>query len=204
MTGAYKFIYTKFKWAVKLIYRLKFVGTENEPQEGALLVCSNHISAADPFLVSAATRNQISYMAKKELFKVPLVNKLVTALGAYPVDRKGADAGAVKKTIKMLEEGRCIGIFPQGHRQRGVDPRETEVKNGAALIAVKANATVLPCFVKTKKRRWTPFCRVDVYIGEPIKPEELAYDPGAPGEYRRISEYVFDKICQIGESADEQ
>ena len=43
MTGAYKFIYTKFKWAVKLIYRLKFVGTENEPQEGALLVCSNHI-----------------------------------------------------------------------------------------------------------------------------------------------------------------
>ena len=192
---------------VRFLFRIHPHGSENEPDaaDGPYVMICNHISNADPvFLCAATDKQQPHFMAKKELFKVPLVNKLVAALGAYPVDRAGADAGAIRKTIKMLGEGKCIGIFPQGHRQKGIDPRETEVKNGAALIAVKANATVLPCFVKTKKRKWTPFCRVDVYIGKPIKPEELNYDPEAQGEYRRISQYLFEKVCEIGEKANEQ
>ena len=192
---------------VRFLFRIHPHGSENEPDEadGPYVMICNHISNADPvFLCASTDKQQPHFMAKKELFKVPLVNKLVAALGASPVDRAGADAGAIRKTIKMLGEGKCIGIFPQGHRQKGIDPRDTEVKNGAALIAVKANATVLPCFVKTKKRKWTPFCRVDVYIGKPIKPEELKYDPEAAGEYRRISEYLFDKVCEIGEMANEQ
>ena len=192
---------------VRFLFRIHPHGSENEPDvaDGPYVMICNHISNADPvFLCASTDKQQPHFMAKKELFKVPLVNKLVAALGAYPVDRAGADAGAVRKTIKMLGEGKCIGIFPQGHRQKGVDPRDTEVKNGAALIAVKANATVLPCFVKTKKRKWTPFCRVDVYIGKPIKPEELKYNPEAQGEYRRISQYLFDKVCELGEMANEQ
>ena len=192
---------------VRFLFRIHPRGSENEPDaaDGPYVMICNHISNADPvFLCASTDKQQPHFMAKKELFKVPLVNKLVAALGAYPVDRAGADAGAVKKTIRMLGEGKCIGIFPQGHRKRGVDPRDTEIKNGAALIAVKANATVLPCFVKTKKRKWTPFCRVDVYIGKPIKPEELKYDPDAQGEYRRISQYIFDKVCELGEMANEQ
>jgi 1-acyl-sn-glycerol-3-phosphate acyltransferase len=141
-------------------------------------------------------------MAKKELFKVPLLNKLVAALGAYPVDRKGADVGAIRKTIKMLGEGRCIGIFPQGHRYKGVDPRETEVKNGLGMIAIKAEATVLPCYIKMKKNRWAPFRRVDVYIGKPIRFEEFDYNSEAQGEYMRISKQVFDIICDMGEKTD--
>jgi 1-acyl-sn-glycerol-3-phosphate acyltransferase len=143
-------------------------------------------------------------MAKKELFKVPLLNKLVAALGAYPVDRKGADVAAIRKTIRMLENGQCIGIFPQGHRFKGVDPRGTEVKSGLGMIAAKAEANVLPCYIKMKKRKWAPFRRVDVYIGKPIKFEEFNYDPEAQGEYMRISRYVFDRICEIGESVDAQ
>jgi len=192
---------------VKWMFRIHVHGAENEPvqADGPYVVISNHMSNADPvFLCVALAQQQPHFMAKKELFKVPLVNKLVAALGAYPVDRKGADVGAIRKTIKMLGEGISIGLFPQGHRQKGKDPRETEVRSGVAMVAVRAKATVLPCFIKTKKRKWTPFCRVDVYVGEPIPFEELNYDSEQVGEYARISEYVFDKVCDIGEKANEQ
>ena len=196
------------KWLlnpVTFFFRIHAHNPENEPREedGAYIICSNHISNADPvFLCAATSEQQPHFMAKKELFKVPVLNKIVKALGAFPVDRKGADVGAIRKTIKMLEEGKCIGIFPQGHRYKGVNPRGTEVKSGLGMIAVKAQANILPCYIKMKKRKWALFRRVDVYIGKPIKFEELQYNPEASGEYIRISNYVFDRICTIGESVD--
>ena len=175
------------KWLqkpVSFLLRIHGHNVENEPDEseGPYVVIANHIANIDPISICAVIdKQQPHFMAKKELFKVPLLNKLVAALGAYPVDRKKADVGAIKKTIKMLEEGKCIGMFPQGHRMKGVDPRETEVKSGVGMIVTRAKVTVLPCFIKTKKRRFTPFCRIDVYVGKPIKFEELNYDPDAPG-----------------------
>lgn len=198
------------KWLAKpviFLFRIHAHDAENEPCEsdGPYVIASNHMSNADPvFLCAATDLQQPHFMAKKELFKVPLVNKLVAALGAYPVDRKGADVAAIKKTIRMLGEGKCIGIFPQGHRYMGVNPRETEIKSGLGMIVAKAEANVLPCYIKMKKRRWAPFRRVDVYIGKPIKFEEFNYDPEAHGEYMRISRFVFDRICDMGESVDAQ
>ena len=128
--------------------------------------------------------------------------KVLEALGAYPVDRGGADVSAIKKTIKMLEDGQCIGIFPQGHRQKGRTPMEADLKNGAAMIAVKANATVFPCCVKTKKNKFAFFRRIDVYYGKPVKFEELGYDPEASGEYARISQLMFDRVCELYENAE--
>ena len=196
------------KWLaapVRFLFRIKGHNVENEPDEcdGPYVVISNHIANIDPVSICAVIdKQQPHFMAKKELFKVPLLNKLVAALGAYPVDRKKADVGAIKKTIAMLEEGKCIGMFPQGHRMKGVDPRETDVKSGVGMIVTRAKVTVLPCFIKTKKRRFTPFCRIDVYVGKPIKFEELNYDPEAKGENIRISQYLFDKVCELGESVN--
>ena len=196
------------KWLAKpviFLFRIHAHDAENEPCEadGPYIIASNHMSNADPvFLCAATDLQQPHFMAKKELFKVPLVNKLVAALGAYPVDRKGADVAAIRKTIRMLGEGKCIGIFPQGHRYMGVEPRETEIKSGLGMIAVKAEATVLPCYIKMKKRKWAPFRRVDVYIGKPIRFEEFNYDAEAPGEYMRISRFVFDRICEMGDAVD--
>lgn len=196
------------KWLaapVRFLFRIKGHNVENEPDEcdGPYVLISNHIANIDPVSICAVIdKQQPHFMAKKELFRVPLLNKLVAALGAYPVDRKKADVGAIKKTIAMLEEGKCIGIFPQGHRRKGVDPRETEVKSGVGMIVTRAKVTVLPCFIKTKKRKFTPFCRIDVYVGKPIRFEELNYDPEAKGENIRISQYLFDKVCELGESVN--
>ena len=197
--------YERFhKWfggLIRFLFRIHVHNAENEPKDKPYLIVSNHTSNADPVFLCAATKHQQPhFMAKKELFKIPLLRGLVKALGAFPVDRKGNDVGAIKKAIGMLKEGKCVGLFPQGTRRKGVDPRTTEVKNGAAMLAVKGEVQVLPCYIKMKKNKWAPFRRVDVYIGEPISFEELAYDEQAKGEYHRISSYIFDKICCIGEA----
>ena len=190
---------------IRFIFRLHYHGLENEPsaEEGPYIMICNHISNVDPiFLCAAGTKQQPHYMAKKELFKVPILNKLVSALGAYPVDRQRSDVSAIKKTIAMLKEGKCIGIFPQGHREQGKTPREATLKNGAAMIATRAGATILPCCIKTKKNKFAFFRRIDVYYGKPIRFEELDYDPDASGEYTRIINAAFEKVCELYENAE--
>ena len=188
---------------VRFLFRISSYGSENEPcaEDGPYIVISNHISNLDPiFICSVMKHQQPHFMAKKELFKIPLLSSLITALGAYPVDRGGADVGAIRKTIRMLEEGKSIGIFPQGHRQRGLDPNATEVKNGIAMIAARSEKQVLPCFIRTKKRKFTPFCKVEVIVGKPVKFSELNYNPDALGEYSRISKLLFERVCELEDS----
>ena len=199
MKGAYKFVYRLLYGIVNFYFRLKFVGRENEPKEGAYLVCSNHISAADPLLISAAMRRQVSYMAKKELFKIPILRGILKSVGVFPVDRGGKDVGAVKKAIALLKEGNNVGIFPQGTRRPGVDPRLTDLKTGAAMIAIKADVDILPVFIHRKDNTPKPFRKTTVIVGKPIKLSSLGYDPDASGEYHRIISAVFDEICKLGE-----
>ena len=199
----YIWICKYFGPVVRFLFRIHSHGSENEPkqEDGPYILICNHISNEDPVFLCASLKNQQPhYMAKKELFKVPLVNKLVAALGAFPVNRGGADVSAIKNAIKMLQSGKCIGIFPQGHREMGKTPMEANLKNGAAMLAVKTGATVLPCCVKTKKNRFAFFRRVDVYVGKPIPFEEFAYDPDGTGEYARITSYMFDKVCELYEN----
>lgn len=189
---------------VRFLYRIKIHGLENEPpvENGPYVLICNHISNADPvFLCAGGTKQQPHFMAKKELFKIPLLKNLLAALGAYPVDRKGADVSTIKKTIQMIKDGKCVGIFPQGHREKGIHPKDANLKQGAAMIAVKAQATILPCCVKTKKMKFSFFRRVDVYFGKPIPFEELGYDPEASGEYMRITKLAFDRVCQLYDAA---
>ena len=203
-----KFFIWIVKWlgpAVRVLFRLHFHNIENEPDpsEGPYVMICNHISNADPvFLCAGKTKQQPRFMAKKELFKIPLVKQLVSGLGAYPVDRSGADVSAIKNSIQMLKEGKCVGIFPQGHREKGINPRDAHLKNGAAMIAAKAQATVFPCCVKTKKNKFAFFRRVDVYYGKPVKFEELNYDPVASGEYTRITKFMFERVCELYDMAE--
>ena len=186
---------------VKVLFRVRAYGVENEPdeQDGAYLIVSNHISNVDPVILCAVTdKQQPHYMAKKELFKVPLLNKLVGALGAFPIDRSGADVKAIKHAINLLNGGKCVGIFPQGHRFKKVDPKETPVKTGVAMLATKTQTQILPCFIKTKKRKITPFItKVEVIVGKPIKFEDLNYNPEEKGEYARITNFIFEKVCEL-------
>ena len=143
-------------------------------------------------------------MAKKEIFKIPILAPLIKVLGAFPVDRGGNDVGAVKTAIALVSEKKSMGIFPQGHRYPGENPRNTKTKSGVALIATKANADILPCYIWRKKNRFRLFCRTYVIIGDIIPFESLEYDPDASGEYVRITDMAFDKVCTLGEEFDRE
>ena len=201
----YRIVYAVASKAVSAFFRVRVVGRENEPEDGGFIVCANHASATDPVVLCCAFRkHQVRFMAKKELFKVPVVSWLVSLMGAFPVDRGGNDVGAIKKSVNMVREGKCMGIFPQGTRYKGVDPRTTETKNGAALITVRSGAKVVPAYIYRKDNRHKLFRKTYVIIGEPIPFEELNYDAEASGEYARITSVIFDRICALGESFSEE
>ena len=200
---AYRIIYTLLAGIVGLIFNYKVIGREKERDEGGYVVCGNHVHATDPIALCYAFRkNQVYFMAKKELFEIPLLAPLIRLLGAFPIDRGGNDVGAIKGAVNLVEEGKCLGIFPQGHRYPGVDPRTTRTKNGMALIATRAGADIVPVYIWRKKNKFRLFRRTYIIIGDTIPFASLGFDPNASGEYARITGIVFDKICTLGEEFD--
>ncbi len=191
-----------FTYPVRFLCNLRVRGGEHEPtlDQGAYLVIANHRSWADPiYLCDVLKHQQPHFMAKKELFNIPVLRGLIRALGAYPVNRGGADVSAIKHTISLLQQGVSVGMFPQGHRYNGVDARTTPVKTGAAMIALKAGVPVLPVFIKVKGNRLRFLCRKEVIIGRPITPAEMQYDPERPGEYQRVADLLFEAVCALGD-----
>lgn len=202
ISGLYRVVKFTLTYPVRFLCHMKVRGAENEPtpEQGTYLVIANHRTWADPiYLCCALKHQQPHFMAKKELFKIPFLNLLIRALGAYPVNRGGADVGAIKHTITMLKGGAAVGMFPQGHRYNGVDPRETAVKTGAAMIAHKAEVQVLPVFVKVKNNKHFFLCKKEVIVGKPISVAEMNYNPDAPGEYQRIADLLFERVCELGD-----
>lgn len=187
-----------FAW----VLRLHVHGAENEPDAdcGPYIICGNHTVFADPiFLCVATKKQQPHFMAKRELFKVPLLGWLVRALGAFPVDRGSGDVSAIKKSIALLEQGKSLGIFPQGHRYVGVNPRETEARHGIGMIASRTHATILPCYLCMPDYKYKFGRRLDIVIGKPILYEEYAAGLSGTAEYVAITQKVFDRICTLGE-----
>jgi 1-acyl-sn-glycerol-3-phosphate acyltransferase len=127
-----------------VFWRLRAYGKKNVPMSGPLIVACNHISNLDPPLLGACCPRRISYMAKKELFEIPVLGPLITAVGAYPVDRRGSARAAIKRSVEILRGGGCVGIFPEGGRNVHGDK---EPQTGVALLASLANAPVVPACI---------------------------------------------------------
>lgn len=140
-------LYHLFKWSVVSpalhgYFQVRIYGAENVPPQGKLVVVSNHASDFDPPIVSSCVGRPVAYMAKQELFEVPVLSTLIRWYGAYPVNRGSADRSAIRAALASLEQGWAAGIFLQGTRTP--DGRISEPKLGAALIAQKAQAPLLP------------------------------------------------------------
>ncbi|MGQ9872089.1 lysophospholipid acyltransferase family protein [Leptodesmis sp.] len=172
-------LYHLFKWSVvspvlHTYFRGRIYGADKVPQTGPLVVVSNHASDFDPPMLSNCVGRPVAFMAKEELFQVPVLKQAITLYGAYPVKRGSADRSAIRAALAALDQGWAVGIFITGTRTP--DGRVTDPKLGAAMIAAKAKAPLLPIslwgtekiFHKGKKApRSVP---VTVRIGDPIPP----------------------------------
>lgn len=191
------------------ILRITVINPENEPDdEKAYIVCTNHSSNWDPIVLGSSTSRPIRYMAKAELFKVPLLNFIIKLFGAYPVDRKSADISSIKTTIKILGGGEIAGLYPQGRRAKKIHPSKAVLKNGIAMIASRAKVGILPVSIITKGYKVRLFHKTVVVIGKFIPYEQIKAEfesiTAEEGEkristtdaYRNITNNVYNVILE--------
>lgn len=200
MSKFYENVYKSLAKPLRRFYRATVIDSDKMPLDGGCLVCSNHTGFHDVIVLAACMKRQPRYMAKKELFRIPLLKQLITALGAFPIERGRADVGALKAAISMIKSGEAVTVFPQGTRYKGIDPRKTKPKNGVGMIAYHTGAPVVPVYIRTKKHHTLPFRRTEIICGDPIMPEELGFERGGAEEYSRAAAYIFDRICSLGDT----
>ncbi len=186
---------------MRLFFRLEARGREHVPREGALLLVSNHVSVLDPPLVGGAAPRKLYFLAKEELFRVPIFGRLIHAVNARPVRRDGSDSRALKSTLRLLGEGKAILIFPEGTRGRG-DGRLGEGKPGAGMLAVMSGAAVVPVYVSGTDRalpRGATLPRpakVRVRFGPPLH-FKAGRDDRRKEQYREASAEMMRAIAQL-------
>jgi len=147
-----------------MFFFYKVRGRENVP-DGAAMICPNHSSYFDPILVSLALgiEHYVHYVAKIELFNVPVLSLLIKKLGAISVDRNSSDISTIKASLKFLKKGEKVSIFPEGRRAAADD--EVSAKYGAVKLAERAGVPIVPVFVPRKKPL---FGRLELVIGTPF------------------------------------
>ena len=152
----------------QIVHPIRVTGRENMPETGKAILCANHQSFQDPLALATYLKRKMHFMAKKELFKVKIVAKLVSALGAFPVARGQNDLNAIRTAFKLLSEDKALGIFPEGTRFS--DGEMHEAKNGVAMIALRTGAKVIPAYIIGNYR---PFRKMRIVIGKEVDLTDL-------------------------------
>lgn len=137
----------------RLFWRISYKGLENIPQTGGVLIASNHQTYLDPLWKSLPIKRQIRYLAWSESFDWPIVGKMITALGAWPVELEKADKKLFRRTIQWLKDGGAMVIYPEGGRCLE-DGKMLRFKAGGARMALEANIPVLPITIRGGNRVW--------------------------------------------------
>lgn len=159
--------------------RVRIVFYHPLPPRGGVIVASNHISHFDPPLIGAFLPRRIDWMAMEELFGHPLMQRYLTGLNVISVNRSGGDRTALRVAARRLEEGRCVGIFPEGGIRDGAASivNGAPMKQGLALLSSLSGAPIVPCVILGSdrlyhKKNWLAWRRAPVWIGfgPPIEP----------------------------------
>jgi 1-acyl-sn-glycerol-3-phosphate acyltransferase len=147
--------YNILKWSVvgpllEGVFRIRVNGTEQVPKTGAFLLVCNHASNLDPVIVAHSAARPVAFMAKEELFRVPILKDVIRTYGAFPVKRGSGDRGAFRVALEALNAGWAVGIFLNGTRTE--DGRIPTPQLGASMIAAKAGVSLLPMAISGSER----------------------------------------------------
>jgi len=190
----YNFAKTVAWFVLKLIFKIQVVGLENVPENGGYIMAANHRSLFDPIFIAAPVKQQIHFMAKKELFWWPF-NVILNALGAFPVRRGEGDRSAVETAGNIILQKKVLGIFPEGTRSKSGEPLRP--KSGIAIIAKGTKSDIFPVGIHFDgKLRFRS--KITVSYGQLIKFEELELGEDAQtSAIKKASRLIMDRIIEL-------
>lgn len=142
----YRLLRLILKVILKPVFRISAENLNEVPEEGPVIIASNHKSWLDPVAIGIVLKRRVYFMAKAELFSIPVFNLLIKSLGAFPVQRGKADISSLRSALKVLKEGKVLGIFVEGTRVKS--PGIGELKPGVYAISRLSKATVVLCAIK--------------------------------------------------------
>lgn len=190
----YRAVKVFLKTVLFFCFRIKIVGAENIPSEGGIILAVNHRSNLDPVMAGYSCPRPLTFMAKSELFKNPVFGKLITSLGAFPVHRGSGDIGAVRSAFSILNSGKAMLIFPEGHRVK--DGEKPEAQPGVSMIAQRSQVPVIPVFIEGKYR-W--MSKIVIHYGKAVDLSEYYGRRISSREYHEIADKILNEMYALKE-----
>lgn len=190
----YNFVKIFIRIIASILFRIRIEGLSNIPKKGACIICFNHKSLLDPPVVGVFMPRRLVFMAKEELFKIPVLGFIIRSLGAFPVKRGSGDIAAIRTSLKILKQGKVLAMYPEGSRSK--TQTVGEAKPGIALIATKAQVPVVPVGVAGQYKL---FHRLNIRIGKPVVLEEYYNQKLSMEKLHELSNEIMDHIRQLVE-----
>lgn len=184
------------KMLVRRKYKVKYIGLENIPKDGAFILAANHIHSYDPIMLSLATPRTIHFMAKSELFHLPIVARIMRRLNSFPIRRGTSDFTSLDFAEKIIENGWIMGIFPEGTRSRKLTPQKE--KTGVAYLANRTKSSVLPVSIYQDPDEKAFRHRITVRFGEIIRYDEMPFvEEYSPKKSKEAAAMIMNRIVEL-------
>ena len=185
----------------KLLFRVHTIGEESIPECGPVLIAPNHASFLDPVAVGTATRRRIRYMARDDLFTIPLLGWIIKNLNSFPVKRDRPDPEAIKEALRVLKRGEALLVFPEG--TRSPDGKLLPGQLGVGMLAWHSRATIIPTAIIGSEKalpvgaKWIKRERIEVRFGKAVSPKEFPDKRNRRETYQAISDKIMERIKEL-------
>lgn len=176
-----------------ILYPIQVLGKKRKPK-GKLILVSNHLSTADPFLLAAHHNRQIYFLGKSEFTKNSRVLKAIFKwLGVVSIDRGKADLVAIRAVLKRINQGKTVGIYPEGTRNYTSEDIQS-IKGGSVMFALKTNAPIVPMILLHRPKVF----RRNIYItGDPIDFGELRNQKFTSEVFNSADDILYDEMKKL-------
>jgi 1-acyl-sn-glycerol-3-phosphate acyltransferase len=197
----YGCVYVTTRFVTKLYFRCSREGLDRMPKDGPLIVVANHVSYLDPMIVGSSLPREFHFLAKEELFQGRILGWLLPRLNTRPIRRGAGTVQAIRDCEDALAKGHAVIIFPEG--TRSTDGQLQEAKGGAAMIAERTGATILPIYLDGTFRAWPAGAayprpaRIRIIIGDPFSPSEFADEQDRKLRQQKMSERMMAEIAKL-------
>lgn len=193
------------------MYRTRFIGVENMPEQGGFILAGNHVSYLDPLLLWCGAPRPTHFIAKQELMDLPFLGWLLKRVWVFPIHRGTADRESIQRATELLKRGEPVGIFPEGTRQDSNAPADAPVEAhaGVAFIAMRAGVPVVPVGISgtelalPRGAKFPRFPRVTIRFGPPVSPEDFA-DGGRKERMSAMTAEIMRRIADARSATEKE